>query len=93
MSHNLQISKENHAAARISLHTIDADGVCIFYREAGPAEAPVLLLLHGFPSSSHMFRELIPRLSHRYHVIAPDFPSFGFATVPKGASTSTPLKC
>jgi pimeloyl-ACP methyl ester carboxylesterase len=65
MAHNSQVSKENHVAARTSLHTIEADGVRIFYREAGPADAPVLLLLHGFPSSSHMFRELIPRLSSR----------------------------
>jgi pimeloyl-ACP methyl ester carboxylesterase len=83
MSHNSQVSQENPAAARISLHTIEADGVRIFYREAGPADAPVLLLLHGFPSSSHMFRELIPRLSSRYRVIAPDFPGFGFTIVPE----------
>jgi len=82
MSHNSQAGKEDKAAARVSLHTVEADGVRIFYREAGPADAPVLLLLHGFPSSSHMFRELIPRLSSRYRVIAPDFPSFGFTTVP-----------
>jgi pimeloyl-ACP methyl ester carboxylesterase len=50
---------------RVSLHRIEADGVHIFYREAGPADRPVLLLLHGFPSSSHMFRELIPRLALR----------------------------
>jgi pimeloyl-ACP methyl ester carboxylesterase len=83
MAHNSQVSKENHGAARTSLHTIEADGVRIFYREAGPADAPVLLLLHGFPSSSHMFRELIPRLSSRYRVIAPDFPGFGFTAVPE----------
>jgi pimeloyl-ACP methyl ester carboxylesterase len=83
MSHNSQVSQENPAAARISLHTIEADGVRIFYREDGPADAPVLLLLHGFPSSSHMFRELIPRLSSRYRVIAPDFPGFGFTIVPE----------
>ena len=84
MSHNSQVIKRNKAAARTSFHTLDADGVRIFYREAGPAKAPVLLLLHGFPSSSHMFRELIPRLSNRYRVIAPDFPSFGFTIVPEG---------
>src|SRR5580700_1140984 len=58
------------------------DGVSIFYREAGPADGPVVLLLHGFPSSSHMFRELIPRLATRYRVIAPDLPGFGFTRVP-----------
>lgn len=67
---------------RASFHTIEADGVRVFYREAGPADAPVVLLLHGYPASSHMFRELIPRLATRYRVIAPDFPSFGFTTVP-----------
>ena len=67
---------------RASFHTIEADGVRMFYRESGPADAPVILLLHGYPSSSHMFRELIPRLATRYRVIAPDFPGFGFTTVP-----------
>ena len=53
------------------------DGVKMFYREAGPVDGPVVLLLHGFPTSSHMFRNLIPLLSDRYHVIAPDYPGFG----------------
>jgi len=68
---------------RASFHTIEADGVRIFYREAGPKDAPVVLLLHGYPTSSHMFRELIPRLATRYRVIAPDMPAFGFTAVPK----------
>jgi pimeloyl-ACP methyl ester carboxylesterase len=68
---------------RTSFHTVEADGVGVFYRQAGPADAPVLLLLHGFPSSSHMFRELIPRMATRYRVIAPDLPGFGFTTVPE----------
>ncbi|TVY84541.1 putative hydrolase [Lachnellula suecica] len=59
-----------------------ADGLNIFYREAGPQDAPVLLLLHGFPSSSHQFRNLIPLLALAYHVIAPDLPGFGFTQVP-----------
>jgi pimeloyl-ACP methyl ester carboxylesterase len=67
---------------RTTFHTIEADGVRVFYREAGPVDAPVLLLLHGFPSSSHMFRELMPRMATRYRVIAPDLPGFGFTTVP-----------
>jgi len=54
----------------------------VFYREAGPADAPVLLLLHGFPSASHMFRDLIPEVADRYHVIAPDLPGFGQTTRP-----------
>jgi pimeloyl-ACP methyl ester carboxylesterase len=58
------------------------DGNKIFYREAGPKTAPAILLLHGFPTSSHMFRNLIPALADRYHVIAPDLPGFGFSDAP-----------
>lgn len=58
------------------------DGVKIFYREAGPKNAPALVLLHGFPSSSHMFRDLIPVLGDRYHLIAPDYPGFGYSDAP-----------
>jgi pimeloyl-ACP methyl ester carboxylesterase len=57
----------------------------LFYREAGPATAPTLVLLHGFPSSSHMFRDLIPRLADRVHVIAPDYPGFGYSDAPPPA--------
>ncbi|PWK32623.1 alpha/beta fold hydrolase [Cupriavidus plantarum] len=60
----------------------DADGVRVFYREAGDPSLPVMLLLHGYPSSSHQFRHLIPQLAHRFHVIAPDLPGFGFTEVP-----------
>ncbi|MGB8523054.1 MAG: alpha/beta hydrolase [Candidatus Acidiferrales bacterium] len=66
-----------------SIRRIQADGVTVFYREAGPADAPVLLLLHGFPTSSFQYRELIPRLADRYRVIAPDLPGFGFTDVPE----------
>lgn len=62
--------------------TAKINGLDIFYREAGPADAPVVLLLHGFPTSSHMFRNLIPALSARYHVIAPDYPGFGQSSAP-----------
>src|ERR1700728_360217 len=65
-----------------SIHKVEADGVQVFYREAGGVTAPVVLLLHGFPSSSFMFRELIPRLADDYRVIAPDLPGFGFTEVP-----------
>jgi pimeloyl-ACP methyl ester carboxylesterase len=65
-----------------SIHTVEVDGIKLFYREAGPAGAPVLLLLHGFPTSSLMYRELMPRLASRYRVIAPDLPGFGFTEVP-----------
>jgi len=58
------------------------DGNRIFYREAGPATAPTILLLHGFPTSSHMFRNLIPALADSYHVVAPDLPGFGFSDTP-----------
>lgn len=60
----------------------DVDGQTIFYREAGSPEAPALLLLHGFPSSSHMFRDLIPLLAGRFHLIAPDYPGFGHSDAP-----------
>ncbi|MBA3941936.1 MAG: alpha/beta hydrolase [Sphingopyxis sp.] len=66
----------------IHYRTTTIDGVKIFYREAGPADAPVVLLLHGFPTSSHMFRNLIPRLADRYRVIAPDYPGFGQSGAP-----------
>jgi pimeloyl-ACP methyl ester carboxylesterase len=66
----------------ISIHRVEADGVSVFYREAGAPDAPVLLLLHGFPTSSFMYRELMPRLADRYRVIAPDLPGFGFTEVP-----------
>ncbi|HEY6941983.1 alpha/beta hydrolase [Dokdonella sp.] len=61
------------------------DGVRVFYREAGPKNAPALVLLHGFPTSSQMFRDLIPRLSDRYHVIAPDYPGYGYSDMPDRA--------
>jgi pimeloyl-ACP methyl ester carboxylesterase len=67
-----------------SIHKVKADGVEVFYRAAGDPNAPVVLLLHGFPSSSFMFRELIPRLVDQFRVIAPDLPGFGFTVVPDG---------
>jgi pimeloyl-ACP methyl ester carboxylesterase len=60
----------------------DVDGFRVFYREAGPPAAPALLLLHGFPSAGHMFRDLIPALSDRYHLVAPDLPGFGQSAMP-----------
>ncbi len=62
--------------------TVKVDGIDIFSREAGAADAPAVLLLHGFPTSSHMFRNLIPVLAHRYRVIAPDYPAFGHSGTP-----------
>ena len=63
-------------------HTTQIDGLSIFYREAGPKDAPVLLLLHGLPSSSRMFEPLFARLSDRYHLVAPDYPGFGHSDWP-----------
>ena len=63
--------------------TVRADGVEVFYREAGLADAATILLLHGYPSSSFQYRNLIPILATKYHVVAPDIPGFGFTTVPE----------
>jgi pimeloyl-ACP methyl ester carboxylesterase len=67
----------------IKYKTINVDRVSLFYREAGNSGAPAILLLHGFPTSSHMFRNLIPKLANKYHVIAPDLPGFGFSNSPQ----------
>ncbi|MGH6813781.1 MAG: alpha/beta fold hydrolase [Methylocella sp.] len=69
----------------IHYRAAEIDGRKVFYREAGNRQAPTLLLLHGFPTSSHMFRNLIPLLADRYHVIAPDLPGFGFSDAPDRA--------
>ncbi len=67
---------------KTSFKTVEIDGVEVFYREAGPRDAPTILLLHGFPTSSHMFRNLIPALSDRFHLVAPDYPGFGNSAQP-----------
>ncbi len=66
----------------VRFNTIDVDGLKIFYRSAGNPDAPTILLLHGFPSASHMFRDLIPELAESYHVVAPDLPGFGMTEQP-----------
>jgi len=66
----------------VSFRKVDVEGFNIFYREAGPKDGPVLLLLHGFPSASHMFRDLIPQLSDQFRLIAPDLPGFGQSDMP-----------
>src|SRR5580658_1214951 len=80
-----KFAQEDASSASVpgtSIHRVEADGVTVFYREAGAADAPVVLLLHGFPTSSFQYRELMPRLADRYRVIAPDLPGFGFTEVP-----------
>jgi pimeloyl-ACP methyl ester carboxylesterase len=70
------------SAVQTTYHTAKIEGLDIFYREAGSRNNPTILLLHGFPTSSHMFRDLIPKLSQNYHVIAPDYPGYGNSSMP-----------
>ena len=77
------------AMTAINYRTAGVDGRNIFYREAGAPGAPKLLLLHGFPSASHMFRDLIPLLADRFHIVAPDLPGFGKSDMPRNAPPST----
>jgi hypothetical protein len=72
----------NTITPTVFYRTLNVEGLEIFYREAGPQDAPTVLLLHGFPSSSHMFRNLIPMLADKYHVVAPDFPGYGESSAP-----------
>jgi pimeloyl-ACP methyl ester carboxylesterase len=73
------------ANTKATYHTVTVDGLDLFYREAGTPQRPAVLLLHGFPTSSHMYRELIPMLATDYHVIAPDYPGFGQSSAPDAA--------
>jgi pimeloyl-ACP methyl ester carboxylesterase len=61
----------------VTFRKVDVDGIKVFYREAGPKDAPTILLLHGFPTAGHMFRDLIPQLADRFRLVAPDLPGFG----------------
>lgn len=76
-------AEQNKSATEVSYKTVQVEGLDIFYREAGNPENPTLLLLHGFPTSSHMFRELIPALADDYHLIAPDYPGYGYSSMPR----------
>lgn len=78
----VQAGEARPEAPKVSHRTVKIDGLDIFYREAGPKDAPTILLLHGFPTSSHMFRNLIPALAEKYHVVAPDYPGFGQSSAP-----------
>jgi pimeloyl-ACP methyl ester carboxylesterase len=77
-----QAAVEAGSTNAVSYKTVEVEGVEIFYREAGNRENPTILLLHGFPTSSHMFRNLIPALADRYHLVAPDYPGYGFSAMP-----------
>jgi len=66
----------------VTYRKVDVDGIGVFYREAGPKDAPTILLLHGFPTAGHMFRDLIPQLSDRFRLVAPDLPGFGQSDLP-----------
>jgi pimeloyl-ACP methyl ester carboxylesterase len=85
-SHAMQAQPLESTSATTSYHRADVDGVGVFYREAGPKDAPAIVLLHGFPSSSREFDALIPLLATRYHLIAPDFPGFGHSDAPPPSS-------
>jgi pimeloyl-ACP methyl ester carboxylesterase len=84
----VQTSAQSLPSSRRSLsyHTVEIEGLKIFYREAGPADAPTVLLLHGFPSSSRMWEPLLPLLADKYHLIAPDYPGFGNSSAPPPSS-------
>jgi pimeloyl-ACP methyl ester carboxylesterase len=79
------MKSETNAYHKTTYHTATVGGLEIFYREAGSPERPAVLLLHGFPTSSHMYRQLIPALAADYHVIAPDYPGFGQSSAPDAA--------
>jgi pimeloyl-ACP methyl ester carboxylesterase len=83
MAQNISAQRQKIGVPVTSIRRVEADGIKVFYREAGDPQAPVVLLLHGFPTSSFMYRELIPRLADRYRAIAPDLPGFGFTEVPE----------
>jgi pimeloyl-ACP methyl ester carboxylesterase len=82
----ITMTETNNYTSRTTYRTVSIEGTDIFYREAGNAGKPTLLLLHGFPSSSHMFRQLFSQLSSDFHLIAPDYPGFGYSASPAPAA-------
>jgi pimeloyl-ACP methyl ester carboxylesterase len=83
LSQSIKVQTINKTETAITYNTVKIDGQDIFYREAGDKSKPTILLLHGFPTSSFMFRNLIPQLAEKYHVVAPDYPGFGQSSMPK----------
>ena len=75
-------AKSTSSYEYVKYKTVEINGLDIFYREAGNPDNPTILLLHGFPTSSHMFRDLIPQLADRYHLVAPDYPGYGYSSMP-----------
>ena len=73
----------------VNFRKVDVDGIKVFYREAGPKDALTILLLHGFPTAGHMFRDLIPQLADRFHLVAPDLPALGSPTCRRAAPLPT----
>ena len=86
VAHAVEAAPLESTSATTTYHRVTVDGVGIFYREAGPKDAPTIVLLHGFPSSSRQFDTLIPLLATRYHLVAPDFPGFGQSEAPPPSS-------
>jgi alpha/beta hydrolase fold len=84
--HPTQAASLESTSATTTYHRMTVDGIVVFYREAGPKDAPTIVLLHGFPSSSREFNTFIPLLATRYHLIAPDFPGFGHSDGPPRSS-------
>jgi len=78
--------------ATVTFRKLDVNGIGVFYREAGPKDAPTILLLHGFPTAGHMFRDLMPQLEDRFRLVAPDLPGFGQSDMPARAPSRTRSK-
>src|SRR5437879_8208815 len=86
----IDYSSEGVPMGMVTFRKVDVDGIGVFYREAGPKDAPTIRLLHGFPTASHMFRDLIPQLADQFRLVAPGLPAFGQSDMPaRGAFTYT----